>query len=110
MNGKDRVLAQLKHGNTRTLKNVCLSRRRLELKSRRTHRSIFLFCRVALNRRGHLSSECTRRILFRKADLTQERLETWNGAERVGHGIHVQENQVIGMFLVSFLEQGDSVL
>jgi crotonobetainyl-CoA:carnitine CoA-transferase CaiB-like acyl-CoA transferase len=42
-----------------------------------------------LNRRGHLSCECARRILFRQADLTEERLEPWNGAERVGHGIHV---------------------
>jgi hypothetical protein len=36
---------------------------------------------LALNGRGHLSSECARRILFRQADLTEEPLETWNGAE-----------------------------
>ena len=32
-------------------------------------------------------SECARRSLFRQADLTQERLETWNAAERVAHRI-----------------------
>jgi hypothetical protein len=46
-------------------------------------------CPKGTKGRGHLSSERARRILFRQADLTEKRLETWNGAERVGHGIHV---------------------
>jgi hypothetical protein len=57
--------------------------------SRHTRRNTLQFCRVAPKGRGHLSSERARRILFRQADLTEKRLETWNGAERVGHGIHV---------------------
>jgi hypothetical protein len=63
--------------------------RKCGFKTHRTRRNILQFCGVALNGRGHLSPECARRILFRQADLMEERLETWNGAERVGHGIHV---------------------
>jgi hypothetical protein len=59
--------------------------------------------------RGICHSECPRRGLFRQADLTEERLETWNGAERISHGIDVQENQIIRMFFGGLLEQADSI-
>jgi hypothetical protein len=84
-----RIVGNLAVVGKQTQVGIILLKQMRGFKSHRTRRNILQFCRVALNRRGHLSCEWARRILFRQADLTEERLETWNGAERVGHGIHV---------------------